>query len=67
MSQKLPRFNVRISLPQQDSAACCSHSNVTEGFETMVRLRPPQRRMVVDKVPDLANIGAGLLDRKSVV
>ena len=26
----------------------------------MVRLKPAQRRVLVDKVPDLANIGAGL-------
>ena len=26
----------------------------------MVRLKPTQRRMLVDKIPDLANIGAGL-------
>jgi hypothetical protein len=26
----------------------------------MVRLTPAQRRVIVDKVPDLANIGAGV-------
>ncbi len=26
----------------------------------MVRLKPAQRRVIVDKVPDLANIGAGV-------